>query len=517
MKDMKYYFRFIALMICVLLVACNDDDKETKPVFPELQKIECAVGNEETLTFDAVGNWTLVSSALWCTFIVDGEEVFTCSGTAGKHSVTIRISDDATELMKSYKAELTLMMGGAKQIICEVTRPATGYELHVFNGDQTVEYTAENPFGKTYDQTEYLTVSSNADWVVESSEGLELEGPVSGSAGDNVALELTLKSGFTKNAWQGSLIFKNKNNETIGNIPVSYDGIPADRIEFSTTNPFTAIPFSHDGWTYTLNSEKHDAPMPVSVVAKDDKYTHIYVEYSEDFNDEGEYEYTFIRMSEDESWFFIDDDKAGNIALNAIPNRGMERKGYLLVFPKEKYDAIKDNFDEIVLLPGGIADDCIENIAVNIKQEGNPKFTTGFVITDGEGSPLLDDWGQPIEAMPYAQAGGELTPEELEAKYGTSNVAILSLPLLIDYSMIIGKPNGFTGLYLEATADFNGETTAWDGVEVGFWDMKEFSLMGLAPGVTGEKDMVISCLDNGNVHAVLLVSRYPVSNRKNKK
>lgn len=506
MKDMKYYLRFVVLMLCFSFVACDDDEKAAEPIFPELQKIECAVGEEQTLTFDAAGDWTLVSSALWCKFVVDGKEAFTCSGTAGKQSVTIKITDDATELLKSYKAELSLMTGGTKQVIFTVTRPVTEEELHVFNGD--VECTAEIPFVKSYGNSENLTVSANTDWIVESSEGLELGSTISGLAGDKVVLDLTLKNGFTKNAWQGSLTFKNRDNETIANVSVNYDGIPADKIELGGLNPFVPIVFSYDGWTYTLNNEKHDTPMPIKVVAKDDQYTYVLVNYTSVRNDvTWEYEYDCTIPTGGDIWFDIDkDDHAGYLELGLWTNNGMERTGYLLVFPKVVYDEIKDDFEaKVFSKEEGIVEKYVDYIAVNIKQAGHPKFTTGFVITDGEGNPLLNEWQEPIEAMPYASTGGVLTSEQLEAMYGTTNVSVLSLPLSIDYSTIVGKPNGFTGYYVQATAEFNGVNTAWSSVKVDTWSMLEFSIMGLDPVANGENEMTISCLDNENVHAVLLV------------
>lgn len=504
MKDMKYYLRFIVLMLCVSFVACNDDDKETAPIFPELQKMECAVGDEQTFTFDAVSDWTLTSSALWCTFLVDGEEAFSCSGTAGKQSVTIKINDDATELMKSYKAELTLIMGGAKQVICEVTRPMTGEELHVFNRDQTVEYTAENPFGKNYDERQYLSVSANTDWVVECSEGLMFDSQViSGLAGDNVELELVLKSGFTKSAWKGSLTFKNKKNEIISNVPVNYEGIPADRIELGGLNPYTPIPFSHDGSSYTLNSEKLSAPMPITVVAKDDQYVSVLVNYVEK-----DYEYTCTIASERDKWFELDsDDEAGNLELGLYNNRGEERTGYLLVFPKAVYDKIKDDFEaQVFSREEGIVEAYTENIAVNIKQAGDPKFTTGFAITDGEGNPLLDENGAPIQIMSGADIG--MDAEALIAKYHTSNVAMLSLPSSKDYGMVVAKPNGFSGNYIDMSTSLDGKETIWNGVKVDYYSMLELSIEGLASNVTGAEEMVITCMDNGEVYAVLLIARY---------
>ena len=74
-----------------------------------------------------------------------------------------------------------MTMAGSRQVIAEVTRPSTGYELHAFDAEQTREYTAENPYVQDYGGKAYFWVSSNADWIVESSESLDLSKTNGGS------------------------------------------------------------------------------------------------------------------------------------------------------------------------------------------------------------------------------------------------------------------------------------------------------------------------------------------------
>lgn len=512
MKDLKYYLGFIMLAFCVLFVACSDDDdKAVKPVFPQLQKLECSVGDEKALSFEATGNWTLTSSALWCTFVVDGENVHSCSGTAGQQTVNIFISDDATALLKSYKAELKLMMGGEQQVIFEVTRPTTGYELHAFNADQTMEYTVENPYVQDYAEKGVIQVTANADWAVEGTVSLDLSNTNTyGLAGDVVQIKPTLKPGFEhrKETWEQELIFKNKEGEVIAKLPVHYDGIPADKVEFSNDNPSgTTITFAYNGYSYMVNSNEADAPMPLSVAARDNKYTLVYVEYTETRNDlTWEYEYECTRMSEEESWFFADDDKEGNLSIYMTQNGGIERKAYLLVFPNEVYEAVKADFDNLVFSTSeGIRKEYIQYMGARLDQEANPKFSKGFDIADGEGTPLYDNEGMVIEPVSYLEVG-ELSEDELIEKYGTSNVYILSLPLEVSYENIIAKPRGFTGYYLQGIPN-----VVWDGVEVIMYSMLETQIVGIGASTTGNDMMSIGFMDpNGEMYAVLLIARYPI-------
>lgn len=507
MKDMKYYFRFLMLALCISFAACSsDDDDNQTPVFPELQKIECAVGDTKELSFEASSDWVLTSSALWCSFVVDGENAFSCSGSAGKQTVTIRISNDATELLKSYKAELTLMMGGAKQVIYTVTRPMTGYEVNVFNADQSVLYTKENPMLKSFDPNEVFVITANADWVVESSEGINLDVQY-GAAGNTVTVKASLNPGFKKEAWEQELIFKGKNNEVISRLPVKYNGIPEDRIEFPNALKGDIV-YSYDGFTYKVGENKQDAPLPVTVTSKGDKYVWAYVEYKEIYNESSwSYEYECTRMSEDDSWFFVDDDGKGNVKLNAINNRGEKRTGYLLIFPKAKYDQIKNNFEtKVFSKTSGITAECEENIAVDFTQEANISLTTGFKVTDTNNNPLLDEYGEVIPTYSYKDMTGA-TDEEMLAKFGTTNVAILTLPMSQDYNNILFIPNGYNGYGFELETYDNGANTLWPGVNVESLGTKG-SLTGLKQNVTGDKSIVIKVLDRGNTFAVLLVERY---------
>ena len=135
MKDKIYYLKFLVLVFCLAFASCSDDDDKGQgnPVFPEVQKISCAVGETATLTFNANMNWKLSSSALWCKFVVDGGQGNSCSGEAGEQTITVSIGDDATALNKSYKAEIYLWMGGDKKVVYEITRPSTGYEVSLLD------------------------------------------------------------------------------------------------------------------------------------------------------------------------------------------------------------------------------------------------------------------------------------------------------------------------------------------------------------------------------------------------
>lgn len=496
------------LMLCSLLIGCSDeDDKIAALEFPVWPEWDGRIGEEKALVFDAPADWTLTSSALWCCFVVAGEDVHACSGTAGRQTVTLRINDGASELMKTYEAELTLRMGGERKVIGKVTRPVTGYEVSACNEDGTVAFTAENPFVEDYDGTNRLVVTANFDWVVEASGGLEVGSVASGLAGEKVLLRPSPVKGYAKEAWQTALDFKNKAGEIVARVPVKYEGIPADRIEFSHENPIgMPVTFDENGAAYTIGEKTYEGAMPIQVTAKENQYRVVYVGYEKVIHDwTYEYEYTFTQLAEEDAWFWVEDDAAGNLRLAAAYNNGQARSGYLMVFPVAVYDKIRADFETEVFRVEGINELYLDYIAASVEQVANSCLLRGFALTDGEGNPLSDGEGGIVEAYAYQEQGGELTDEELLAKYGTTNVYMLSLPLNVGYDMILAKPNGFSGMYLQPDAYVGGKNTLWEGVELEMSYPDGMYIYGLDSGINGSEQMTITCWDQENVYAVLLV------------
>ena len=121
----------MALVSVTLFSACSDDDDATTPVFPTVQTIAGAAGDELDFTFEANDNWSLSSSAIWCK-LAQGEntDAFVLNGAAGKQTIKVKLTaDDASKEMSV--AQLFLSMGRQKVAVAEVQRSAIGYELKV--------------------------------------------------------------------------------------------------------------------------------------------------------------------------------------------------------------------------------------------------------------------------------------------------------------------------------------------------------------------------------------------------
>lgn len=507
MKDiMKYYLQLITLVLCLFASACSDDDETAAPVFPDLQKIECEVGDTKTLTFEATDNWILTSSSLWCYFEQDGEKTFVCSGNAGKQTVTIHISDDATELLKSYKAELTMKVAGNQQVIAEVTRPSTSYEVKAFNVDKSVMYTEENPFVINFDGTDILVLEANEDWALKSTpEWMEFNRKasdsevISGSAGDNVNIIPQMITQYKKNEITGFLTIESRSG-AVAKVPVKYEGIPIDRIIGTLKDN---IEVSVDGESYTAGDNSYDSDgVPVTVMAKNDEYTLVCVEYVEERNQmTWEYEYSYTIMDSSNRWLWIDDNNKGNIKIAASANSSKARTAYVLAFPNAIYAEIKDKLFDLVLLQGGIPKAYDENIMANVKQAADARASMGFVLKSGDGEVLTN-----VTLTSYVDEVGE---EQAIAKYGTANVWIASLPLGINFDPLIIAPKGLSMSHYLMAVDFIDDYK-WNNVESGeaFLDV---TITGISSETNGEKDMELSFMDSkGEVYAVLIISkRYP--------
>ena len=505
MKDiMKYYLQLITLVVCLFVSACSDDDETTTPVFPDLQKIECEVGDTKTLTFEAADNWILTSSSLWCYFEQDGERTFVCSGNAGKQTVTIHISDDATELLKSYKAELTMKLAGSQQVIAEVTRPSTSYEVRAFNADKSVMYTEENPFVINFDGTDILVLEANEDWTLKSNpEWMEFNRRasdsevVSGDAGDNVSVTPQMIMQYKKNEVTGFLTIESRSG-AVAKVPVKYEGIPADRIIGTLKDN---IEVSVDGESYTAGDNSYGSEgVPVTVMAKNDEYTLVCVEYVEERNQmTWEFEYSYTIMTPSSRWLWIDDDKKGNINIAASANSSEKRNAYVLAFSNSVYAEIKDQLSNLVLLTTGIPQTYEENIIANVLQAEDARASMGFVLKSGDGEVLTN--------VTLTSYGDEVGEEQAIAKYGTANVWIASLPLGINFDPLIIVPKGLSmSKYLTAVDFIDGYK--WNkNIESGeaFLDV---TITGIGSDTNGEKDMELSFIDStGETYAVLIISK----------
>ena len=100
----------------------------------------------------------------------------------------------------------------------------------------------------------------------------------------------------------------------------------------------------------------------MTVMAKNDEYTLVCVEYLEERNMMWEYEYTYkIIEGGSDRWLWVDNDKKGSLKIAVSRNSSEKRNAYVLAFPNSVYAEIKDQLSDLVLLKTGIPQAYDEN------------------------------------------------------------------------------------------------------------------------------------------------------------
>lgn len=259
----------MALVSVTLFTACSsDDDDAVNPVFPQVQTIAGAAGDELDFTFDANENWSLASSAIWCK-LVQGEnaDAFVLNGTAGKQTLKVKITaDDASKDMSV--AQLLLTMGGQKVAIAEVKRSAAGYELKVYDelGNDITETGITVGYKDIAGQPIYNKFSVKANYrfaVTNTPAWVELEGgflvgtpnkPAVGGAAFKEDQGVSAKYAIAKDA-NYTVTFSSEDGKAAVTVPVIYNGMTTNTLDvtYPTASQWAVWNVSLDGKVFTQN------------------------------------------------------------------------------------------------------------------------------------------------------------------------------------------------------------------------------------------------------------------------
>lgn len=259
----------MALVSVTLFTACSsDDDDAVNPVFPQVQTIAGAAGDELDFTFDANENWSLASSAIWCK-LAQGEnaDAFVLNGTAGKQTIKVQITaDDASKDMSV--AQLFLTMGGQKVAIAEVKRSAAGYELKVYDelGNDITETGITVGYKDIAGQPIYNKFSVKANYrfaVTNTPAWVELEGgflvgtpnqPAVGGASFKENQGVSAKYAIAKEA-NYTVTFSSEDGKAAVTVPVIYNGMTTNTMDvtYPTASQWAVWNVSLDGKVFTQN------------------------------------------------------------------------------------------------------------------------------------------------------------------------------------------------------------------------------------------------------------------------
>ena len=267
----KYWLVLMALVSVCMFTACSsDDDDAAAPVFPQVQTLAGAAGDEMEFTFDANESWSLSSDKIWCKLVQDEKaDAFVLNGTAGKQTIKVKITaDDASNDMSV--AQLFLNMGGQKVAIAEVKRSAAGYKLQVFDaaGKDITDTGITLGYKDLAGQPVYnkFTVKSNYRFAVTNTPAwVDLEGGflvgtpnkdaiggVSFKENQGVSAKYAIKDG------NYTITFTSEDGKAAKTVPVIFEGMPEDMMEITYPNEKYASEWnvwsvSLDGKVFTQN------------------------------------------------------------------------------------------------------------------------------------------------------------------------------------------------------------------------------------------------------------------------
>lgn len=424
----------LAMMSVASFAGCSDDDDENAPgggkiEFPALQDSTLNAGSEVAITFNAAADWTLTSSAAWCKFVNGEFTESTIKGEAGPQRVTARVSDEGQTAEKEDVAEITLEMGGEKQVIYKITRPKKEGAKITVEDEEGNPYGEENPVlikgnGLDANSVEYTIVvvkvenSGNAEIGIETPGWIKAEqeepGKFSLTFEENNEEQLDPKYSFgvDKN-YKLTFTAKIDGNEASASVPVCYDGLKAD--ELLVYPQYLNLQVSEDGKTMKTVSvegyvtDHNEGDITSTVTTRNDEYEivtygqKVYFEKGPGYQNE-----RFTPLSEDEgqeysfdeastSWVHVAKDGITcSLTFDAfVPdpeNPEASRSAVVLAFPKKVYEEIKDSPEEKIFDESG-----------NL-QSGYD----GFIIADV--AQRSDAVANKISFATYGMMGEELLP-----------------------------------------------------------------------------------------------------------
>ena len=442
---------FAALFMALCISACSDDDDTTKAVFPEKQTVNCVYGDTKELNFEASANWQLTSSATWCRFVNDGYEDYSLSGTAGKQTVTLKITDEAVAFDAPTVARLTMTIGAEKAIIADVVRDNKMRELKIYDMEGNEIHEIE----VGYDNYKPFQVKANFRFAATNRpEWLEIAGnAIVGTANEMTKgeVQVSKKSPYAKYEQSGTLTFADEDGVKSFSFPLVYAGMDPKSIEIqSPTTDTWNWEVSLDGQVFTNtgsvgsnSSSTYNKFVPYTVQALNDKVVPVYmakIEYINQLTGETEVAMDIAGVNGAEiDWMKISDDKKGNLRLT-VDEASEKSEGYVLIFSEAAYEEIKND---------------LENKLIKTNEKGEPDFNDIYLDNN-----LLIHFVQKEKKQEVAQA----FKVTYSLDYGVTKIELTCTK--VTDADILDKYPGLNEIYtVEWPADYVGNGVEIDPLE----------------------------------------------------
>lgn len=382
MKNLKKmsvkFYLMLALSAVAVLAGCKDDEEVVTPQFPDLkeQTVTLTETTDENgnnvfsasldITFSANLDWTLKSDAAWCRFVNGEFKEGTASGKAGDQTLKIEISpDDGWDYTIANVAQITLSMGGKKQVIYKITVSSMELQGLVVTNEAGEILGVNNP----------LTIKGSGLRDIELDKVYTVITAVSQGNAENIGIAERPEWLTITNAGNGTfnLIFNNENDleepinsfgvdkgykivvsdgETNVEIPLAYEGLKAESLSFidkETDGYPTKLYASMDGtkfiyrnsngMTGEVEEQEFDAPLSTNITARDGKY-HVLVLGMSEETAPNQAPYYNIDVDADVSWVEYTTNGT-NIELSVKALEGDKRGATVMVFSEAYWNAIQ--------------------------------------------------------------------------------------------------------------------------------------------------------------------------------
>ena len=382
MKNLKKmsvkFYLMLALSAVAVLAGCKDDEEVVTPQFPDLkeQTVTLTETTDENgnnvfsasldITFSANLDWTLKSDAAWCRFVNGEFKEGTASGKAGDQTLKIEIlPNDGWDYTIANVAQITLSMGGKKQVIYKITVSSMELQGLVVTNEAGEILGVNNP----------LTIKGSGLRDIELDKVYTVITAVSQGNAENIGIAERPEWLTITNAGNGTfnLIFNNENDleepinsfgvdkgykivvsdgETNVEIPLAYEGLKAESLSFTdkeTDGYPTKLYASMDGtkfiyrnsngMTGEVEEQEFDAPLSTNITARDGKY-HVLVLGMSEETAPNQAPYYNIDVDADVSWVEYTTNGT-NIELSVKALEGDKRGATVMVFSEAYWNAIQ--------------------------------------------------------------------------------------------------------------------------------------------------------------------------------
>lgn len=329
---MNMFFRVLGLLLGVIGMSCADDEPQVvEPVFPESRRFEMSPGEIREVAFEANMAWSLSSNNQWLKFIDDLGEFQSLSGKAGEHVVKFRITDGGHGFTADV-ASAELAMGGKKQMLIEIARPAKSRVVTMYTARQSgsaLEFVPiEELVCAAYDRFQYIGFEANFDWKVDAgsvpewlSDGSTML-PIrklNGDAGQKIDFNrlgtVIPDSEIRYEDRAGFITIRDQASDYTCQFPVSAPGVPEGAIKWlnNAYDLMRGFHWNNEGqqMKYELANGSYypvDEPVVCKFLIRNNAYDYRLVEWKNGHA---------VEIGEAEAWVKIASRDKGNITLSA--------------------------------------------------------------------------------------------------------------------------------------------------------------------------------------------------------